>query len=322
MTAVEPRADLTASLLTAAFPVDGLHAFASPEQALVVDGHLAGQVSEELADAAYEEAALTSSVAVHQVAVDPGFREAVGGDDAMLDRALGNLVDSGADGPRNRAFRRDAELAAKYWQRYCAKTELGAVRYAVQFQRGPGRVLASEDSTLVFGTAFLEELEPAFEAAGRRDGIGVHLCAASLDELNAGEYLAVLNAPVSPAASGSHTPRATVGRVVTRRAAWHTTIAECGLAEVVGPKGRYFAARRWRAELGLPERVFVTLAADAKPLYVDFTSPIFTAVLCTALRACSDHGTAVTITEALPGPEHAWARDAQGHRYVSELRIT
>ncbi|GAA4003156.1 hypothetical protein GCM10022247_24990 [Allokutzneria multivorans] len=322
MTAVEPCADLTASLLTAAFPVDGLDAFASPEQALVVDGHLAGQVSEELAGAAYEEAALTSSVAVHQVAVDAGFRDAVGGGDAMLDRALGNLVETGADGPRNRAFRRDAELVAKYWQRYCAKIEFGDVTRSVEFRQGAERVLASEDGALVFGTAFLEELEPVFEAVGRRDGIGLHLCAASLDELNGGEYLAVLNEPVPPAASGSHAPRAAVGRVVTRRAAWHTTIAESGLADVVGPKERYFAARRWRAELGLPERVFVALADDSKPLYVDFTSPIFTAVLCTALRACSDHGIAVTITEALPGPEHAWARDAQGRRYVSELRIT
>ncbi|MCP3804027.1 lantibiotic dehydratase family protein [Allokutzneria sp. A3M-2-11 16] len=324
MTAAMPCVDQAASLRIAAFPVNGpagaLDAFSSPDCAQTVDGHLAGQVSEELATKAYEEAALTSAAAVYQVAVDPGFRDAVGGGDAMLDRALSNLVESGVDGPRNRAYRRDAELVAKYWQRYCAKTEFGGAR-PVELLESPERVIARSDGGFAFGSTLLDELAPAFDAAGRRTGVGVHLCAASLDELNAGEYLAVLNDPTVTGASGGHTPRITEGRVVTQRATWHTTIAESGLAEVVGPKERYLATRRWRAELGLPEQVFVALSDATKPMYVDFTSPIFTAVLCTALRACADHDVAVTITEVLPGPGDAWVADAEGHRYLSELHI-
>ncbi len=322
MTAAMPGVDRAASLRVAAFPVDGpageLGAFCSPECAQTVDGHLAGQVSEELALKAYEEAALTSAAAVHRVAVDEGFRNAVGGGDAMLERALGNLVESGADGPRNRAYRRDAELVAKFWQRYCAKTEFGTTR-PIEVLESAERVLTPPDGGFALGSALLDELEPAFDAAGRRTEVGVHLCAASLDELSAGEYLAVLSDPVTT--SGEHAPRTTVGRVVTQRATWRTTIAESELAEVVGPRERYFAARRWRAELGLPERVFVALADETKPMCVDFTSPIFTAVLCTALRASADHDVAVTITEVLPGPGHAWVPDEQGHRYLSELRI-
>ncbi|MFB9905620.1 lantibiotic dehydratase [Allokutzneria oryzae] len=120
-----------------------------------------------------------------------------------------------------------------------------------------------------------------------------------------------------------HTPRITVDRLVVCRESWRTTVAATGLVEVTGYCEQYLAVRRWRRELGLPERVFVKLATEGKPLYVDFTSPLYVSAFCQALRAAARAGgeVALTVTEQLPGPEHAWLPDAEGRRYLSELRV-
>ncbi|WP_020659972.1 lantibiotic dehydratase [Amycolatopsis benzoatilytica] len=120
-----------------------------------------------------------------------------------------------------------------------------------------------------------------------------------------------------------HTPRITVDRLVVCRESWRTTVGETGLSGVAGHREQYLAARRWRRELGLPERVFAKFATEGKPLYVDFTSPVYAAGFCSALRAAARAGkdTTLTITELLPGPEHAWLPDAEGRTYLSELRV-
>jgi hypothetical protein len=130
----------------------------------------------------------------------------------------------------------------------------------------------------------------------------------------------------SLAGAGRHTPRVTVDRLVLLRETWRTTIGESGLA--VQPKSagdRYLAVRRWREELGLPERVFVRVGTEIKPCYVDFTSPAYVAAFLAMLR--SAHGTAgdgvrLSISELLPDPDQAWLTDADGLRYFSELRLT
>lgn len=120
-----------------------------------------------------------------------------------------------------------------------------------------------------------------------------------------------------------HTPRITVDRLVVCRESWRTTVGETGLARVEGHRSRYLAVRRWRRGLGLPERVFAKFATEGKPLYVDFTSPVYVAGFCAALRAAARAGkdTTLMLTELLPGPEHAWLPDAEGRTYLSELRI-
>jgi hypothetical protein len=54
------------------------------------------------------------------------------------------------------------------------------------------------------------------------------------------------------------------------------------------------------------------------------TSPVYARILCGMLRAAYHRGgpaTPVTITEMLPGAEHAWLTDGKGSRYSSELRL-
>ncbi|MFC4857841.1 lantibiotic dehydratase [Actinophytocola glycyrrhizae] len=120
-----------------------------------------------------------------------------------------------------------------------------------------------------------------------------------------------------------HTPRITIDRLVVARETWRTTLAETGLGTVTGERERYLAVRRWRRALGLPERVFVKLAAETKPVYVDLTSPVFANSLCAMVRAALRAGraAAVTVTEVLPDAEDHWLADAEGRRYSSELRL-
>jgi hypothetical protein len=121
-----------------------------------------------------------------------------------------------------------------------------------------------------------------------------------------------------------HTPRITVGRLVVARETWRTTIRGSGLTEATGEAPRYLAARRWRRELGLPERVFVKIGTETKPFYVDFTSPVYSSSLCTMLRGGRRAGgdeVSVVVTEMLPTPDQAWLPDSAGRRYFSELRL-
>lgn len=124
------------------------------------------------------------------------------------------------------------------------------------------------------------------------------------------------------AGAAGHTPRVTVDGLVLLRETWRATIEETGLAGVTGDRERYLAVRRWRRELGLPDRVFVRVDTELKPCFVDLTSPVYTRLLCTLLRAARGRGgEGLTVTELLPGPEHAWLTDAAGNRYTSELRL-
>lgn len=121
-----------------------------------------------------------------------------------------------------------------------------------------------------------------------------------------------------------HSPRVTVDRLVLARETWRTTVAETGLVDITHQGQRYLAVRRWRATLGLPERVFVRVSTELKPTYVDLTSPLYASRLCLLLRAANragGGGVPVMVSELLPTPEQAWLPDSQGRRYVSELRM-
>lgn len=121
-----------------------------------------------------------------------------------------------------------------------------------------------------------------------------------------------------------HTPRITIDRMVVSRETWRTTVGESGLTRVGKPADGFLAARRWRLELGLPERAFIKIRTEVKPTYVDFSGPLYVASLLHMLRAAAARGgdeVEVCITEMIPTPDQAWVPDAAGHRYLSELRL-
>ncbi len=126
------------------------------------------------------------------------------------------------------------------------------------------------------------------------------------------------------AGTGAHTPRVWIDKMVVSRETWRLSLAETGLMGATNQSERFLAARRWRHALGLPERVFVTVASEVKPMFVDLTSPQYVASLhhmLSAARVASGDDTRVSVTEMLPLPLHAWVPDGEGRRYFSELRL-
>src|SRR5690348_3804206 len=74
---------------------------------------------------------------------------------------------------------------------------------------------------------------------------------------------------------------------------------------------------------GMPRRLFAKSPLERKPMYLDVESPALARVLCRHVRQAAAHAPGATIrfTEMLPTPEQCWLSDAEGNRYVSELRL-
>jgi Lantibiotic dehydratase, N terminus len=126
------------------------------------------------------------------------------------------------------------------------------------------------------------------------------------------------------AGTGPHTPRLVLDTMVVARETWRTTVGACPLATAVGDRDRVLAARRWARALGLPDRVFVKIGTETKPMYADLTSPLYVISLASAIRAARLGGgdaVGLTVSEMLPDTDQAWLPDGAGRRYVSELRL-
>ncbi|MFI1162575.1 lantibiotic dehydratase [Streptomyces sp. NPDC020801] len=121
----------------------------------------------------------------------------------------------------------------------------------------------------------------------------------------------------------AHAPRVTLDDLVLFRQSWRLPVAGIALPEKADRERDYLAVRRWVARHALPDRLFVKFPEETKPSLVDFTSPTlvlaFAGLVRTARRL--DPGAAVTLGEPLPDPDDSWLTDADGERYVSELRL-
>ncbi|MEU3522009.1 lantibiotic dehydratase [Streptomyces sp. NPDC006654] len=138
-----------------------------------------------------------------------------------------------------------------------------------------------------------------------------------------GEFLsAAVAGAFSPFAPAPHRPRVTVGRLVVARESWSVPTAGLAWVHETDEAARFAAARRWRAALGLPERVFYRVPQELKPMAGDFGSLALVDLMARTLRAVPEGpDAAVTLTEMHPGPDRLWLPDASGARYTSELRF-
>lgn len=114
-----------------------------------------------------------------------------------------------------------------------------------------------------------------------------------------------------------HRPRVTIDNFVLAREQWRFAPEEVAFATAPRGLGQFAQARKWAREHGVPRWVFVKVPEERKPMYVDFESPIYVEMLAKAARKASQ----VTVTEMLPTMEQLWLPDAQGQRYVCELRM-
>lgn len=120
-----------------------------------------------------------------------------------------------------------------------------------------------------------------------------------------------------------HSPRLVVGDVVMGRETWRTELPDIAPVGAVGEHGVHAAVHRWRRSVGLPDKVFVSLAGEAKPFYLDFDSPPMVLSFAGAVRNGARDGASpvVAVSEALPAPEQAWVRDAEGRGHHGEVRM-
>ncbi|MFF5127411.1 lantibiotic dehydratase [Streptomyces syringium] len=120
-----------------------------------------------------------------------------------------------------------------------------------------------------------------------------------------------------------HAPRVTLDGLVLFRETWRVPAGEIPLAAKPDREGDYLAVRRWLRERGLPDQAFVKFPQETKPSLVDFTSPTLLLSFANLVRRARrlDADATVILSEPLPHPEESWLTDAEGERYVSELRV-
>jgi hypothetical protein len=123
-----------------------------------------------------------------------------------------------------------------------------------------------------------------------------------------------------------HTPRVKVDHLVVSRESWRFNPADLDFAAEKDEVARFVRTREWAAALGIPRYVFVKSSAEAKPIYVDFTSPIYVNVLAKMVRRANAAerlpGQTITVVEMLPAHDDLWLADHAGNRYTSEFRFT
>ncbi|WP_339152728.1 lantibiotic dehydratase [Streptomyces sp. F41] len=120
-----------------------------------------------------------------------------------------------------------------------------------------------------------------------------------------------------------HAPRVTLDGLVLFRETWRVRVGDVPLAAKPDREGDYLAVRRWLRATGLPDRAFVKFPQETKPSLVDFTSPTLVLTFANLVRRTQrlSPDATVILGEPLPHPEDSWLTDADGERYVSELRL-
>lgn len=117
---------------------------------------------------------------------------------------------------------------------------------------------------------------------------------------------------------GPHTPRIELDGVVYQRETWRVPAGEWPAASATATGWeRMLQAWRLKQTLGLPDRVFLRVSSERKPVYIDFTNHF----LIELLEHLADSGHELVFTEMLPGPEACWLHSPEG-RHTCEFRFS
>lgn len=121
-----------------------------------------------------------------------------------------------------------------------------------------------------------------------------------------------------------HSPRITIDQMVVSRETWHFAPQDLTFADEKTPLERFVATRRWAQHHEMPRFIFVKVATEPKPCFVDFASPMYVEMFLKMVRQDMREDPAMvslTITEMLPTPDRLWLQDRAGEQYTSELRF-
>jgi hypothetical protein len=123
-----------------------------------------------------------------------------------------------------------------------------------------------------------------------------------------------------------HTPRVKIDHLVISRESWRFHPADLDFAAEKDEAARFVRAREWARARGIPRQVFVKSKAAEKPVYVDFTSPVYVNALAKMVRRTNADerlpDKTITVVEMLPAHDDLWLTDHEGNRYTSEFRFT
>jgi hypothetical protein len=120
----------------------------------------------------------------------------------------------------------------------------------------------------------------------------------------------------------AHQPRVVIDNVVVSRETWRFAFEELPPAKTDLPD-LFTWAQELRREHDIPRYVFVRVAGEVKPVFVDLANPLMLDFLWSKVRRGRErvpHGD-LSVTEMLPGPDEMWLLDAQSRRYSVEFRI-
>jgi len=112
-------------------------------------------------------------------------------------------------------------------------------------------------------------------------------------------------------------PRITIDSLIVGRETWTFSPEEVAFASLPRGAEQFVEARRWTRENRLPNRIFVKIPEETKPVYIDLTSPLSVEILARLSRQAS----ILVVSEMLPDLDQLWLRDSSGDRFTSELRI-
>lgn len=120
-----------------------------------------------------------------------------------------------------------------------------------------------------------------------------------------------------PIAWTTHRPRVWLDGVVIAREAWRLDRTQLDPWTREDAALRFLEVTRTARALGWPRWIFVKSPRETKPVFVDLTSPPLVELLCKQAREAPS----LVVSEMLPDPSECWLEDAQGQRFVAELRL-
>ncbi|MDP3231570.1 MAG: lantibiotic dehydratase [Myxococcales bacterium] len=120
-----------------------------------------------------------------------------------------------------------------------------------------------------------------------------------------------------PTAWTSHRPRVWLDEVVIAREAWRLDASMLAAWARDEAPARFLEVTRTALALQWPRFVFAKSPGETKPIFVDLESPALVELLCKQARGAAS----LVVSEMLAAPDECWLEDAEGARYVAELRL-
>lgn len=117
-----------------------------------------------------------------------------------------------------------------------------------------------------------------------------------------------------------HTPRMSLGNLVIARERWNVCPKNMPFLWQKEPAQQFLEIRLWRQAHGMPQRVFVKSPTERKPWFLDFDSPMLTAIFVSWIRQLPEEAQ-VSLVEMFPDVNELWLVDREGHHFTSELRL-